>query len=211
MNARAATIDWLNRELAAVRTLPPPRQLAELGTVLCLYRPRDGSELSGWVQAVRVQAQAGVDSDGLHESLLFFDAQDQCCWRLYLLPDSDFLAWDRMLATQPAAPEIHTGNHIGERLWRRLAGRVRGGQWRATSLRLHAMNDAGRAPTLAASLAPVSALGAATAQAIVRAEGAEGEVRVDDCCCARSALLADAYAHGRVADGLAAMPLLRLG
>src|SRR5690606_37656857 len=151
---------------------------------------------------------AGVDSDGLRESVLFFDDRDQCCWRLYLLPDSDFLAWDRLLATLPAVPVTGIASHVGERLWRRLAGRVRGGQWRATSLRLHAMSETERAPMLAASLAPVSALGAATAQAIVRAEGAEGEVRVDDCCCARSAFAAAAQAGGRPADGLSAMPLV---
>ncbi|MFT4255461.1 MAG: hypothetical protein QM599_00610 [Pseudoxanthomonas sp.] len=60
-------------------------------------------------------------------------------------------------------------------------------------------------------LAAVSALGAATAQAIVRAAGAEGEVRVDDGCCARSALLAGNHTSTRATDGMAAMPLVRLG
>ena len=57
------------REIAmtAVSTRPQPRQLAALGTVLCLYRPQYGSELSGWAQAVRVEARIGVESDGLRE------------------------------------------------------------------------------------------------------------------------------------------------
>lgn len=192
--------------------LPHPRQLAALGTVLCLYRPRHGGELSGWAQAVRTHVQAGVDSDGLRESLAFFDHQGQCCWRLCLLPDSDFLAWDRLLATLPATPETDAARHVGERLWRRLAGRLLGGQWCAIPLRLHAMPGmAGRVPTLAASLAPVSTLGMATARAIARSEGAEGEVRIDDCCCARAALLSADPANDHPADATAGMPLIRLG
>ena len=78
--------------------LPHPRQLAELGTVLCMHRPRQGGELAGWMRAVRAESDAGMDSDGLYESLAFFDGQGQCCWRLFLLPDSDFLAWDTLAA-----------------------------------------------------------------------------------------------------------------
>ena len=79
---------------------PTPAQLATLGTVLCLYRA-DGNELGGWRQAVRVHACQGVDSEGLRESLCFLDARGRCVWRLYLLPDSDFLAWDRLVAALP--------------------------------------------------------------------------------------------------------------
>ncbi|WP_246189330.1 Hemin transport protein [Pseudoxanthomonas kalamensis] len=195
------------------QALPHPQQLAALGTVLCLYRPQHGSELSGWTQAVRTQVQAGVDSDGLRESLSFYDAQGACCWRLCLLPDSDFLAWDRLLASLPAAAEPPAVCRVDERLWRRLARRLLGESWRATPLQLHAMSRYGALPTLAASPVPVSALGAATAQAIVRAEGAEGECRVDDCCCARSALLAEAAfsTNNPIAGPAAAMPLVRLG
>lgn len=168
--------------------LPQPRQLAALGTVLCLYRPQQGSELAGWNQAVRAQIQVGVESDGLRESLLFFDRDDNCCWRLCLLPDSDFLAWDQ-LGTQ--LPSIHaTGNTargVGERLWQRLARRLTGEQWRACPVRLHAMPQAAASPVLAASLTPVSVLGAATTREIVRAEGAE-LAAWDDCCCAQAAL-----------------------
>lgn len=75
---------------------PTPAQLATLGTVLCLYHA-DGNELGGWRQAVRVHACQGVDSEGLRESLCFLDGRGRCVWRLYLLPDSDFLAWDLSL------------------------------------------------------------------------------------------------------------------
>ena len=109
---------------------PAATQLAALGPVLCLYRTQQGSELAGWQQAVRVEVHTGVGSDGLDERLLFFDAQGRCCWRLCLLPDSDFVAWDRLAASLPAGRDADAGG-LADRLWRRLAGRLLGGQWRA--------------------------------------------------------------------------------
>jgi len=106
---------------------PAATQLAALGPVLCLYRTQQGSELAGWQQAVRVEVHTGVGSDGLDERLLFFDAQGRCCWRLCLLPDSDFVAWDRLAASLPAGRDADAGG-LADRLWRRLAGRLLGGQ-----------------------------------------------------------------------------------
>jgi hypothetical protein len=168
----------------ARQSLPRAQQLAALGTVLCLYRPQDGSELSGWARAVRAESRVGVDSDGLRESIAFFDQVGRRCWHLYLLPDSDFVAWDRLLALLPSREEADAGAGVGERLWRRLAGRLLGDQWQACLLRLHVVPvEVGR-PVLAASLAMVSPLGAATAQHIARAEGAERSIHADNCSCA---------------------------
>lgn len=186
----AATLPGIGIGLAshaATQSLPRVQQLAALDTVLCLYRHRDGSELSGWARAVRAESRAGVDSDGLRESLAFFDHEGRCCWRLYLLPDSDFVAWDRLLALLPSREEAELATGVGERLWRRLAGRLLGGQWQACVLRLHVVPAEVRRPVLAASPAAVSPLGAATAQRIARTEGAEQNIQVDDCCCAHSA------------------------
>ncbi len=152
--------------------LPLPSQLAALGTVLCLYRPCDG-ELGGWRHAVSAHACQGVDSDGIHESLCFLDAQRQCRWRLYLLPDSDFLAWDRLVSRLPARPAPDEDAGVAERLWRRLALRLGGQGWRMCALRLLA-TDGGQG--LAASLMPLSPPGAITARRIAREEGAEGEL-----------------------------------
>lgn len=165
--------------------LPHPGQLAALGTVACLYRSALGSELEGWARAVEIASQMSVDSDGLRESLCFYDRNDQCCWRLCLLPDSDFLAWDRLVSAVPAMPEREVEAGVGERLWRRLAGRVRGDAWRLSVIRLHATGDIGA--YLAASLATVSPLGASVVRRIARMEGAEGPAVIDDCCCARAA------------------------
>lgn len=173
--------------------LPAPAQLAALGTVLCLYRALHGSELAGWQQAVRVEARAGLHSDGLDEQLLFFDAQDRCCWRLCLLPESDFLAWDRLLSSLPCAREEPAGG-LGERLWQRLAVRLRGGQWRASAVHLHALPQAAGSAVLAASLPPLSPLGLATARRIAAAEGIDADGALDECCCARSAVAAASIA-----------------
>ncbi len=189
----------------AAHALPYPQQLAALGTVLCLYRPQHGGELSGWAQSVRVEAQVGVESDGLRESLIFFDREDRCCWRLWLLPDSDFLAWDRLSALLPHRDAAESVDGIGERLWQRLARRLTGHSWRACILRLHALPPAPALPVLSASPTPLSALGVATAREIARAEGAEIEFSLDDCCCAQAALALAALAS-RDADVVPLIP-----
>lgn len=190
--------------------LPQPQQLAALGTLLCLFRPQHGSELSGWTQAVRAETCAGMDSDGLRESVSFFAADGRCCWRLYLLPDSDFLAWDRLQARLPCSGESEPACALADRLWKRLAGRLFGDGWRASVLRLHALSEGGARPVLATSLAPVSSFGLSVARRIACVEGAEGDVSVDDCCCARSAFHARQLAGIAVADE-AGIPLVRLG
>lgn len=182
--------------------LPRPRQLAALGTVLCLYRAEQGGELAGWAQAARVDARAGLDSDGVREALHFFDDGGRCCWRLYLLPDSDFLAWDRVLSHLPREDDAESPGGVGERLWRRLAGRLRGEQWRAAILRLHALPGENGKTVLAASLARLSPLGAATARTIARAEGADGESLADECCCAQAAAGSKPDTHGSYADAV---------
>lgn len=181
---------------AAASMLPSPHRLAALGPLLCLYRAHAGGELGGWAQAVRAAACSGIDSDGLHESLLFFDRDDRCCWRLYLLPDSDFLAWERLASGLPAHHAGDAaGSGIGERLWQRLAGRLRGDGWLGSALRLHALPIApGFAlhspPLLAASVATLSPLGAGVARRIALGEGADDTALADDCCCRQAALAA---------------------
>ena len=136
------------------------------------------------------ESRAGVDSDGLRESLAFFDESGRCCWRLFLLPDSDFLAWDRLLACLPMREEVEPTTGVGERLWRKLAGRLLGEQWQACVLKLHVLPSTARRPVLAASLGTLSPLGANTARRIAEAEGAEENAVFDDCCCARRRAMA---------------------
>jgi len=150
--------------------IPHPGQLAALGIVLCLYRPALGAELEGWRRARVIGALQQLDSEGLHERLEFFDDQGHCCWQLCLLPDSDFLAWDRLLAG--VAPLAETaGAGVAERLWRRLACRLRGDVWQGTVLRLRAAGPLGM--TLAAQAATPSSLGLQVARRWRRGQAGE--------------------------------------
>lgn len=183
-----AAVDALPESTAR---LPTPRQLAQLGTVLCLYRQQSGGELAGWAQALRTEAGAELDSDGMQESLLFYDRADRCCWRLYLLPDSDFLAWDRLSDTLPAHADPLASAGIGERLLRRLSGSL-GERWAGSILSLHELrvgpgSGSGPPGVLAASLASISPLGASIARRIARRQGAEAGSLADECCCERAA------------------------
>ena len=155
---------------APARALPEPRQLAALGAVLCLSRARFGHPLAGLAPAVRAEVSCHCDSDGLRESLSFLDRDGHCCWRLYLLPDSDFLAWEELSSRLPQRTDRGpTG--IAERLLSRLANRLHGGHWQACALRLHALSNGVGDTALAASLAPLSELGLAVARRIARDEG----------------------------------------
>ncbi|KRA53498.1 hypothetical protein ASD77_02090 [Pseudoxanthomonas sp. Root65] len=188
---------------------PAAAQLAALGPVLCLYRAQQGSELAGWQQAVRVEVHTGVDSDGLDERLLFFDAQGRCCWRLCLLPDSDFVAWDRLVASLPTGGGDEAAG-LADRLWQRLAGLLVGGQWRACALQLHAVPRPAAMPVLAASLSLMSPLGVATARRIAHAEGADLETGMHDSGCEyAAAFTAIPFEHTHAtADNV--VPLIRL-
>lgn len=192
--------------------LPSPRALAALGTVLCLYRGGDGGELSGWTRATTAEASTLIDSDGMRECLLFRDAAGDCSWKLYLLPDSDFLAWERLSTGLPtcATRDAGTGG-IAERLLQRIANRARGGAWQASVLRLRVASTGPRATdgrVLGANLASVSPLGATIARAVARSEGADVEALRDDCCCARAARLAGTVARHRHDDS--PTPIVRL-
>ena len=74
--------------------------------------------------------------------------------------------------------------------WKCVAGRSLGNRWQACVISLPALPVHATQPVLAASLAPLSVLGIATAQRIAQVEGAEESIRLDDCCCAQSALAA---------------------
>ena len=156
--------------------LPAPERLAAVATVLCVYPSRHRDALDGWLQAHSAERLVHHDGEASCEALLFRNGAGRACWRLYLLPDSDFLAWDRLVSAFPARPEPSNEGGVAERLWRRVATRLGGEPWRMCALRLHAGDGQG----LAASVASLSALGATAARRIARVEGADGELWVDD-------------------------------
>lgn len=183
------------RTSSCTNALPTPEALAALGTVLCVYRSRCGDglggELGGWQQAVRAEAWCGIDSDGWQECLQFRDRSGDCCWRLYLLPDSDFLAWERLQQALPRVDAPHAAcrdcglgrdDGVAGRLWRRLSLHLGGERWQLSALRLHALasSQGGPSTTLAASLAALSPLGTDMLQRIARLEDIDLGARFED-------------------------------
>lgn len=154
---------------AAGIRLCPPDALSALGPLLCLHGAGDAHLLSGWTRAQRLMAQVRLDSDGPSEALHFYDEAGHCSWRLYLLPDSDFHAWERLLSRLP----VEAGPPSG---WRRFWSRERrvAPQWHACAVRLHAIADAQGGVRLAATDVDLSRLGQACARRIAHQAGALG-------------------------------------
>lgn len=155
----------------------PPELLASLGPLLCLHRVSDAHVLSGYSAARSVHACVTLDSEGPCEALLFFDASRRPCWRLYLLPDSDYLAWERAVACLARTTGRETGRPVfgsGLAPVRRL---LRNPLWHACPLRLHAVSATISRRRLAASEVTLSEAGWQAAQRIARSEGADTIVR----------------------------------
>ncbi len=89
--------------------------LPRLGAVLWLHRAGDGvfpharllsrgvllldhPALAAFSGSAQVKAHSVVTARGPREWLELIDVESCCLARLYLLPDSDYLAWDAMLA-----------------------------------------------------------------------------------------------------------------
>lgn len=158
--------------------MPAPERLAAVATVLCLYPRRHRDALAGWLASASAQRCIGEDAGAGREAMVFRDARGRACWRLYLLPDSDFLAWDLAVAGLPAAA---LGRGEG-RLARALRGWF-GGGWSAQTLRLQLASDEAGRRILVADGAEPSALGLEHARRIADAEGATLRTESDTCCC----------------------------
>lgn len=155
----------------AAAALPTPRQLAALGPVLCAYR---GRLLDGWRAAVDATHGVCVDADGVYEYVLLRDRQGRVCWHLYLLPDSDFLAWERLASALPGAAQadVEESGGLPARLWRQLADNVMGAPRYSRVVRLTVRQiDRLSVPRLTAHPVGVSAAGVAMAQRLVRRTG----------------------------------------
>lgn len=143
-----------------------PETLAALGPLLCLHDSADPHLLAGWTRAVRLVASVQLHSDGPTESLCFFDARGQGCWCLQRLPDSDFHAWERLVATLPLATHPLATSC---RRWEKRSARP---AWRACALRLHALPGTSGGARLAAADVSLSPLGQACARRLAGAASA---------------------------------------
>lgn len=151
---------------AALRELA--RRWVGLGTVLWLWRTSpDGAPcldaIAGWRGLNR------IGPDGVCEALRLYSADGCERARLCLLPDSDYLVWEQLLAGVPCtACDSHRGGHQGlrEAAWSRL-----GPRWNAALVRFrnaHAC-DNGDEWVLALPAREVSAPGARQAAEICSA------------------------------------------
>lgn len=158
--------------------MPAPELLAAVATVLCLYPRRQRDVLAGWLASVSAQRCIGEGVGAAGEAIVFRDARGRACWRLHLLPDSDFLAWDLAVVGLPAAEAQRSRG----RLARALRGRL-GGGWNAQALRLQLASDPAGRRILVADASEPSALGLEHARRIAAAEGATLRTGPDTCCC----------------------------
>ena len=88
--ARLGPVLWLHR--ASNDGVFPRARLCRHGVLLL-----DHPALAAFANSIAIEAHGAITSHGPREWLEFVDAQSVCSARLYLLPDSDYLAWDAML------------------------------------------------------------------------------------------------------------------
>lgn len=142
---------------------------ARVGPLLCLY-PGTGGELRGWRDARALCAESCVDSEGVRESLRLLDEGGRSCLRLFLLPDSDYCAWEALRARLPSVAGEARSRRCAKCLFQRLCLRAgEQGEWKASLLRIAPAADA-RNVTL--GWAAVSEIGRGIARRIALAEGA---------------------------------------
>lgn len=159
---RLGSVLWLYRQRGGTAPCPLPESSAEMAF--------DHPALLALGSCVRVRVDAAVTSQGPRECLEFLDAAGEVQAKLFLLPDTDYLAWDQMLAPRLRQPELREAAHWQAPLrYLRAAVARLGTPWRALPLRF----AQGR-PTLAASIpGTLSPVGQRLAAAIASDERAE--------------------------------------
>jgi putative heme degradation protein len=168
-----AVFKTLNHVLATL-----PDLLAAVGPMLCLYRHADVSPLQGWASSVKVTSCVGVDIGGLREALHFYNRENQLCWQLFLLPDSDFYNWSQLQERLPTELKtaIHTKTYQSQPLISACASRAIKPLWLACPLRIHALPEIRRrltstlTPDIAISNVSLSEIGQHVAHDIAHTE-----------------------------------------
>lgn len=139
---------------------PDPRSLCALGPVLCLHAASDPHPLAGWSKAHWAAGCVRLEADGPRESICFYTAGGETCWQLHVLPDSDFLAWARLLDQLP----VGANGEVSSRPWLERCRRMVRPAWRACALRLHHVPDCSGDSPLAAADVQLSSVGMACAR-----------------------------------------------
>lgn len=149
-----------------------PEMLAALGPLLCLYRAGDPHALCGWSWAKSVRACVKINSDGPREALTFFDSTRRACWQLYLLPDSDYLSWDRVLSCVRCELDATQDSWQKQNKVAPISRAVGNPIWRACALRFYAVTSLHNEHSLALADVTLSNTGRKAAEAIAKSEGA---------------------------------------
>jgi hypothetical protein len=165
---RLGAVLWLDRREGH---RAPSRATVGARGVLLLDHPALG--LLG--HCVAATAHTQVTAQGPREWLAFRDAEGSAQAKLFLLPDTDYLAWDEMAAACDLAPSTAAeppGWHAHTAFLRHALARI-GTHWRARLLTfehraLPWLHLLGAKPPLRISL-----LGLELARVIARCEGAE--------------------------------------
>ncbi|GAA0711860.1 hypothetical protein [Dokdonella soli] len=157
---------WLDRRAWRAR---PSRATISARGVLLLDHPA----LAVLSRCCAVTAHTAITPQGPREWLCFRDAAGDAQGKLFLLPDTDYLAWDEMAAASRIAPPSTPPRRQAHNAFLRGALTRLGGGWRARLLmfdlkRLPWLRTLGARPPLRISL-----LGLELARVIARAEGAE--------------------------------------
>ena len=149
-----------------------PELLAALGPLLCLYRTDDSHALCGWSCAQSVQACIKISNDGPREALTFFDEARRACWQLYLLPDSDYLSWDRVLSCVRCELDTTRSSWLKKMDAVPILRAIGNPIWRACALSFYAVSNLQNQRCLALAEVNLSNAGRKAAEAIAKSEGA---------------------------------------
>jgi hypothetical protein len=164
---RLGAVLWLDRQ---TRRSPSTRVMLGARGMLLLDHP----VLATLSDCDTVTAHIAVTSFGPREWLCFRDAAGGAQGKMFLLPDTDYFAWDQMMAGSDlvSSPASTRGWHTHAAFMRCALARI-GSGWRARLLRF----DLQRLPWLRTlgACAPlrISLIGLELARSIARAEGAE--------------------------------------
>jgi hypothetical protein len=174
MNAMTASAEHV---AATFDVAPLLERLPRLGPVLCLYpakrcagqdlrRPADAPwplqhELTALLAAAGTRAEFELSSEGLNERIWFLDPSGRPQFGLWLLPDTDYLAWDALIAKLvDERRDITLGPGWCERLRARWQWRLANGcAWCAGAHRFGMACIDGRAALALLPVARLSALG----------------------------------------------------
>lgn len=166
---RLGAVLWLERRDR--RTRPSRAMIGARGVLLI-----DHPALAAFARCTAVSAHSAVTPQGPREWLCLRDSDGDTQAKMFLLPDTDYLAWDEMTAgsalSAPAPTATTQRWHAHSAFLRGALARF-GSGWRARLLtfdlkRLPWLRTLGARPPLKISL-----LGLELARVIARAEGAE--------------------------------------